>query len=105
MKKNDWIFLLSIVLYSILFWKEMFGLNVFIFCGMLLAGQVLIDRRILKIRSWLLAAAGTMCAAFCVFYYGNLLSISATFFSLLITSYFAFNQKGSILVGVVSSVV
>jgi hypothetical protein len=105
MKKNDWIFLLSILLYSILFWKEMLGLNVFIFSGVLLAGQVLIDRRILKIRSWLLAAAGTMCAAFCVFYYGNLLSIFATFFSLLITSYFAFNQKGSVLVGVLSSVV
>lgn len=105
MKKNDWIFLLSIVLYSILFWKEMPGLNVFIFSGILLAGQVLIDPRILKIRSWLLAAAGTMCAAFCVFYYGNLLSISATFFSLLITSYFAFNQRGSVLVGVLSTVV
>jgi hypothetical protein len=103
MKKTDWIFLLSVLLYSFLFWKEMPGLNILIFSGVLLTGQVLFDPRILRIRSWLLAALGTLCSAFCVFYYGNPLSILATFFSLLLSSYFAFNQKGSVLVGVFSS--
>lgn len=104
MKKNDWIFLLSVMLYSFLFWKQMPGLNIFIFSAILLSGQVLLDRRILTIKPWLFAAAGTMCSAFCVFYYGNTLSIFATFFSLLLSSYFAYNQKGSVLVGVFSTI-
>ncbi|MEO5643600.1 MAG: DUF4153 domain-containing protein [Bacteroidia bacterium] len=105
MKKTDCIFLLSVLLYSFLFWKQMPGLNIFIFSGLLLTGQALLDSRVLKIRPWLLAATGTICSAFCVFYYGNTLSIFATFFSLLLSSYFAFNQKGSVLVGAFSSLV
>ena len=105
MKKTDWVFLVSVLLYSFLFWKQMPGLNIFIFSGLLLAGQVLLDPRMLKIQSWLLAAVGTLCASFCVFYYGNMLSILATFFSLLLSSYFAFNQKGTVLAGIFSSIV
>ncbi len=105
MKKTDWIFLASVLLYSFLFWKQMPGLNIFIFSGLLLTGQIVLDPRILKIRSWLLAAVGTLCASFCVFYYGNTLSLLATFFSLLLSSYFAFNQKGTVLVGIFSSIV
>ncbi|MDQ3112204.1 MAG: DUF4173 domain-containing protein [Bacteroidota bacterium] len=105
MKRTDWIFLISVFVYSILFWQQMPGLNFLIFTGILLAGQVLLDPRILKIRKWLLAGAGAMCAAFCVFYYGNPLSVFATFFSLLLASYFACNQKGSVLTGIFSSLI
>src|SRR6187551_736785 len=105
MKKTDWIFLASVLLYSILFWKQLPGLNAFIFSGILLTGQVLLDPRILKIRAWQLTALGTLCSSFCVLYYGNTLSMFATFFSLLMSSYFACNQKGSVLVGVFSSMI
>lgn len=105
MKKTDWIFLISVLLYSLLFWKQMPGLNILIFSIVLLVGQVLLNTKILQIRQWQFAALGTVCSAICVFYYGSLLSIFATFFSLLISSYFAFNQKGSMLMGIVSSIV
>jgi hypothetical protein len=105
MKKTDWIFLTSVLLYSLLFWKQLAGLNAFVFSGVLLAGQVLLDPRILKIRAWQLTALGSLCSSFCVLYYGNTLSIFATFFSLLMSSYFACNQKGSVLVGVFSSLI
>lgn len=103
MKKSDWIFLSSVMLYSILFWKQLPGLNIFAFTGILLAGQSLISRRVFKNRNWVLAAAGAVFSAFFTMYYGNPLSIFAVFFSLLMCSYFAFNQEGSVLSAVFST--
>ena len=105
MKKSDWIFLASVLLYSILFWKQLPGLNIFAFTTILLTGQMLMRRQVFKNRNWILAASGAMVSAFFTMYYGNLLSIFATFFSLLMCSYLAFNQKGSVLSAVFSSLV
>jgi hypothetical protein len=105
MKRSDWIFLISIVLYNILFWKEMPGLNFLIFTTSLLTGQVLLDPRILRIGHWWLAAIGAMCSSFCVFYYGSPLCVFATFASLLMSSYFVLAQKGSVFIAGISSMI
>jgi hypothetical protein len=103
MKKNDLIFATTILFFSILFWKQMPGLNFFIFTILLLGGQVLMKKEVLQKRNWIFSAIGALCSTFCVLYYGNTLSIFASFFSLLIASYFAMEGKGSILIGMVSS--
>jgi hypothetical protein len=103
MKKSDWIFIASVLLYSILFWKQMPGINFLAFTGILLTGQVLLNRSVLKKRNWLIAAGGALFSAFFVMYYGNPLSVFAVFFSMLMCSYFAFVQKGSVPAAIFSS--
>ncbi len=103
MKKNDFIFLASVFIYSYLFWQQMPGLNFFLFTGILLFAQLLMNKQIIKNRNWILAAAGSLCSSFCVMYYGNTLGILACLFSLLAVSYFAYIKKGSILIGICSS--
>jgi len=103
MKKTDWIFPSSVLIYSILFWKQMPGLNFLLFTPILLLGQVLMNGEVIRNRAWILAAIGAMCCSFCVMNYGNALSIFGTFFSLLLASYFAHVPKGSVIVGFVSS--
>ncbi|HET6993163.1 MAG TPA: DUF4173 domain-containing protein, partial [Bacteroidia bacterium] len=105
MKKNDWIFLVTVFIYSILFYKEMPGLNFFIFSCILLSGQIFMRPGIFRNRQWLFAALGAISTSACVLYYGNTLSIFASFFSLMLTSYFAFQKDGSVLVGIFSSFV
>lgn len=103
MKKTDWIFLISVLLFSFLFWKQMPGLNASIFTAALLGGQVLMNRDMLRNRSWIFAALGALCSSFCVFNFGSSLSMFATIFSMLLASYFAFAPKGSVLMGAISS--
>lgn len=105
MKKNDWVFTISVLMYSLLFWKQMPGLNAFLFTALVLTGQLLINRSVWRIRSWCFAAAGALGSSFCVLYYGDTLSCFAVFASLLLASYFAFQQKGSVLVGLFSSLI
>ncbi|CAN5127456.1 hypothetical protein BH09BAC5_BH09BAC5_29010 [soil metagenome] len=103
MKKNDWLFLLTVLMYSILFWKQLPGLNFLIFTSVLLAGQIFLNREILRNRRWILAAIGSLCSAICVYYYGNPLGIFSTFVSLMLCSYFAFAKNGSVIIGGFSS--
>lgn len=103
MKKPDYIFLVTVLAYSILFYKQRAGLNFFIFSSLLLVGQVLMRPGILRNRFWIFSAIGAISTSFCVLYYGNMLSIFASLFSLLLTSYFAFQKEGSVLVGIFSA--
>ena len=103
MKKNDWIFAVTVLFYSLLFWKQMPGLNAFIFNIILLSGQILLHKSVLQKRSWMVAAIGALCSSFCVLYYSTTLGIFANFFSLLIASYFAMEEKGSVIIGMLST--
>ncbi len=103
MKKTDYVFLVTVILFSILFYKQMAGLNFLIFSCILILGQILMRPGIFRNGSWILSAIGAMATSFCVLYYGNLLSILASLVSLLLASYFAFQKDGSILIGIISS--
>jgi hypothetical protein len=103
MKKNDWIFLATVTTYSILFYKQMPGLNFFIFSCILLCGQILMCPGIFRNKKWLFAAIGAVCTSFCVLNYNYTLCIFGSFVTLMLASYFAFNKNGSVLAGLFSS--
>lgn len=103
MKKNDWIYLGSIAVYSFLFWKEEPGLNFLVMNVLLIGGLLLMKKGLLRNRNWLLAAAGALVTAGCVAWYGGPLCVFANFASLLAVSSFAVNRNNSLIVaGVVA---
>jgi Domain of unknown function (DUF4173) len=104
MKKNDWIYISSILLYSLLFWKEAAGLNFLIFNFVLVVATIIKDRTVIRSRNWGLAATGSFIAAASVFLYGDSLSIFANLFSLLLLSAFVVDKQNSLLVSLLQSV-
>lgn len=104
MKKNDWIFALSVLAYSFLFWKQAPGLNFLIMNILLLAGMILKDKTVLKNRNWLFAAAGALISAGAVAWYGEFSCILANAVSLLLVSAFVLNRQNSLLVALLHSV-
>jgi Leucine-rich repeat (LRR) protein len=97
MKKNDWILTFGVAIYSYLFYQQNFGINFLIFSIALIILLLIRNGQVVKNRSWLLAAAGTILSACCVAYYGNTLSFIANIISLAILSAFSVNPRTSII--------
>jgi hypothetical protein len=100
MKKNDWAILLSVLLYSILFYKQSAGVNFLLFSTALVALLAWRDSSLLKSKAWLSVAAGTLVSSFCIFMYGSPLSIWANILSLLILSAISINPATSFLTAI-----
>lgn len=103
MKKNDWIFILSLAAYSYLFWKEMAGYNVLAMNLILLGGIILKNRNVLRNRFWILSATGAMLSAISVALYGDVVSVFANLLSLLMASGFVLNRNNSMIVVLLQS--
>lgn len=104
MKKNDWIFLISLVAYGYLFYEQTAGINFFIFSCLLTFFQGIRDKMLLKKTSWLLAASGVLLSSFCVFYYGSGLSVISTIVSLMLLSALSYSPSTSVIVALMFSV-
>ena len=78
MKKNDWIYLASVFVYTLLFYKQMMGLNVLVMNIVLLCGLAWKERSVLHNRNWWFAAAGAMISACSMAAYGDVPSICAS---------------------------
>ncbi|TND08515.1 MAG: hypothetical protein FD123_2311 [Bacteroidetes bacterium] len=100
MKRNDWVFLISVAVYSLLFYKQQPGLNVLLFNIVLTAGALLMNPGLVKKRNWLLAAAGSLFTAGCVFFYGNTLSVIANIVSLFMLSAMSMYPQTSVIIGI-----
>lgn len=105
MKRNDWIFLLTVLAFSILFYRQESGLNYFLFSILLTAGTALMQPGIIRRRSWLLAAAGALAAGFAVFYYGNILAIVADTLAVLLLAGISSYTGGSVIISMVITAV
>jgi hypothetical protein len=97
MKKNDWILLSAVALYSYLFYEQSPGINFLLFSLALIAALVMRDRSVSKNKNWLLAAAGSLASAACVAWYGNNLSVIANIISLSLLSGLSARPETSLL--------
>ncbi|HET6226516.1 MAG TPA: hypothetical protein VFF27_09575, partial [Bacteroidia bacterium] len=103
MKKNDWILIATLTLYSFLFYKQSAGINFVIFNLALIIALLIKDKRVLKNSAWLLTASGSLLSALCIGYYANGLSITANVISLSILSALSYNSKSSVIISLLFS--
>lgn len=103
MKKNDWILLASVAVYSLLFYAQSYGINYLLFTGFLIAMLYLKDKQVIKSTGWIAAALGSIASALSVFLYGNYLSFLANIISLSILSALSFSATTSVLLGLLFS--
>lgn len=104
MKKNDWILIITVLAYSILFYKQLAGLNFLLFNIILLIGLIVKDTSILKDKKWILLATGNLVTAGCVAYYDNELSIIANIISLGILSAYSMSRYSSLIFALLFSI-
>lgn len=98
MKRNDWIYLISIFLFSLLFYQQQRGINFFLLSLALTAGTAWMRPGLVRKRNWLLAAAGTLFTGACVAWYGNALAVTAHLISLMLLSAMSMHPRSSVLV-------
>ncbi len=97
MKKNDWILAASVAVYSYLFYQQNLGINFLVFTFSLIVLLFLRNKEVVKSKSWILAAVGSLLSAFCISYYGNVLSFTTNIISLCVLSAFSLNPSTSII--------
>jgi hypothetical protein len=103
MKRNDWLLLSAVSVYSFLFYRQSPGINFVIFNFVLLGCLAIKNKRAAKSKRWLLVALGCLASAFCVGYYGNLLSVIANIISLSFLSALSINRNSSFVISLISS--
>ncbi len=101
MKKNDWILLVTVALYSFLFYGQTAGINFLIFTISLIAGLLLRDNQLIKNHYWKLAAVGSLLSGGCVAYYGNTLAVIANVISLSMLSALSHRANTSVVLSLV----
>ncbi|MEI6137722.1 MAG: DUF4173 domain-containing protein [Mariniphaga sp.] len=84
MKFRNWYYLLSVVCFTLLFYKQLPGINVLLFAGLLLSASVLMNTKVCKTKQWLTIAAGTLFSSFFVAIYANSLTIMMSLISMII---------------------
>ncbi len=103
MKKNDWILIISVLLYSILFYQQSAGINFLLFNVALIAFLVIRDQSVLKSKTWMSVALGALLSSFMIFKYGSALAIWANLISLFILSAISFDARTSFFTSVLVS--
>lgn len=103
MKKNDWILLISVGLYSFLFFEQSPGINFTIFSVAMIISLFVKDKSLLKNLSWRFAAIGSIVTAILVGYYGNTLCVIANVISLSYLSAMSVSPNSSLLMGLLFS--
>lgn len=103
MKKNDWILLLSVCLYSFLFYEQSAGINFTIFSLVLIGSLFAKDKSLLKNPSWRFAAIGSIITSILIGYYGNTLCVIANIISLSYLSAMSVRPNSSLLMGLLFS--
>lgn len=104
MKKNDWAIIISVLLYSILFYEQEAGINFFIFNISLVGLLLYRNWQLIKNKVWFSVAAGALISSFFIFMYGSALAIWANLFSLFILSALSINPKTSFLTSIFLSI-
>ncbi len=97
MKKNDWILLASVAVYSFLFYAQTYGINFLLFTFFIIAMLIIKEKTVVQSKSWIVAAIGSIASAGSVLLYGNYLSFIANIISLSILSALSFSASTSAL--------
>ncbi|MEI6764574.1 MAG: leucine-rich repeat protein [Bacteroidota bacterium] len=96
MKKNDWILLLSVAMYSWMFYHQSAGINFLLFGVALIAMLLIRDRTLLRDSSWYTSASAVIVSGVCVTLYGTPVSIAANIVSLGLMSAFSISRGSSV---------
>lgn len=97
MKKNDWILLISALLYSFLFYHQSAGINFLIFTITLLTGLLIKKKELFNSVTWKLAALGSLISAACLAFYGSNLALIANLISLSVLSGLSISAQSSVV--------
>ncbi len=84
MKFRNWYYLLTVLSFTALFYKQEAGINVFLFAGLLLTLSGLMNTTNWKKKEWLTIASGTLFSSVFVAIYANSLTIMMSLISILI---------------------
>ena len=103
MKKNDWILLVTLAIYSFLFYEQTAGLNYLLFNICLISALLIRDKQLLRSRSWCMAGLGSLLSACCIAWYGNSLSVTANIVSLSILAGLSIDTRSSIIFSMIYS--
>lgn len=99
MKKNDWILIISVILYSWMFYQQSAGLNFLIFSVGLIILLLWRNPSIVKDKNWYVAASGTLITGISVALFGTLNSVIANIISISLMSALSISKNSSILLG------
>ncbi len=105
MKKNDWLLLSSVLLYSFLFYHQFAGINFLLFNLALLLCLLLKKPESLKDKSWLVAAGAAVVSSACIAYYSSSLAIVANLIALALVSFFSIAPRSSVILALCMSII
>jgi hypothetical protein len=103
MKRNDWILIITVLLYSLLFYHQSAGVNFLLFSIALVIFLLMRDGALLKNKNWLIAAAGSILSGICVAIHGNTLTVVANIISLSMLSGLSYNTNSSVVLSLLFS--
>ncbi|MBK9414530.1 MAG: DUF4173 domain-containing protein [Bacteroidetes bacterium] len=103
MKKNDWILIISVILYSFLFYNQFAGVNFLIFNIALIIGLLLKERELVKNKKWKLSAFLSLGTSLAITIYGNGLAVFANVIALSLLSAFSLRNNNSFLISLAFS--
>jgi hypothetical protein len=86
MNRKPILILVLALLFSTLFYEQLFGLNLFLFGVALSFSAVYDNRDLLRNKGWVMSNMATLIASMGLIYYGNALSIIAVMVGILVTS-------------------
>lgn len=86
MKRNDWIYLLAIALYSFLFYQQGAGLNFLVFSIAVVAGLGLMRPSAIRTKHWMISALLVLVSGLAVYLNGSKLAIAANVTALMLFS-------------------
>jgi hypothetical protein len=104
MKKNDLILIVSVGLYSFLFYHQTFGLNFLLFSVAMVLAFIIKDKTLLKENYWYITASGAIVSGLCVALYGTTLAFVANIISLSLMSAFSLSRKSSVILAALYSI-
>lgn len=96
MKKNDWLLLISVALYSALFYEQSPGTNFLLFNLALVVFLLIRDNSLLKSKNWIFTAIGAIVSSVGIMLYSSPLAIIANILSLSILSTISIAPKTSV---------
>lgn len=104
MKKNDWILLITTILYSWLFFLELPGINSLIFNFVIVVSLLVIDPKRIQKLAWIVAAMGTLLTGACVWWYGDIQSVISGIICLGVLAGVSFEPRSSVFVTAMMSI-
>lgn len=104
MKKNDVLLVLSVALYSWLFYHQSPGLNMLLFSVALIIMLLIRNKSLVKDTAWYVAASGSIVSGVCVMLYGTWLSFAANLVSLSLLSALSISRGSSVIMAGIYSV-